>query len=159
MTETFSARPRTIVALAVVIIAGLVAAAALWAKATRPVRETLAAYTALITAANRQDIASAESLCSDRYRGLHRLRPAAEGGIVGLPRNIHKNFQAWRQGTNVWICPTNRVGPVYQFVREQGQWRFDGPVGLLRGRNELIMMPDLTDDSPPSPASNSPQPD
>ena len=68
------------------------------------------------------------------------MRPAHEGGIVGLPRNIHKNFQAWRQGPNVWLCPTNRVGPVYQFVRESGSWRFDGPVGILRGRGEFVRL-------------------
>ena len=70
----------------------------------------------------------------------HAPEPAREGGIVGLPRNIHKNFQAWRHGPHVWICPTNRVGPVYQFVREAGAWRFDGPVGILRGRGEVILM-------------------
>jgi hypothetical protein len=63
---------------------------------------------------------------------------ADEGGIVGLPRSINKNFQAWRQGPNVWICPTNRVGPVYQFVLEGDDWRFDGPVGVLRPHGEFL---------------------
>jgi hypothetical protein len=50
---------------------------------------------------------------------------------VNLPRNIHKNFKVWRSEPNVWLCPTNRGGPVYQFVKEGDDWRFDGPVGLL----------------------------
>ena len=69
------------------------------------------------------------SLCTARYLQAHPLAVAAEGGIIGVPRNINKNFKAWREGPNVWICPTNRIGPVYQFVFENGAWRFDGPVG------------------------------
>jgi hypothetical protein len=64
---------------------------------------------------------------------------------VGLPRNIHKNFQAWRHGKDVWICPTDRVGPIYQFVFEAGAWRFDGPVGILRARGEIVPTTGLTD--------------
>ena len=40
-----------------------------------------------------------------RYLRIHPLRPADEGGIVGLPRNIHKNFQAWRQGREHLALP------------------------------------------------------
>lgn len=151
----FQARPKSAAALVVLAIGGLAVVVAGWVRATRPVRETVGAYSALISAANRQDVEAAAQLCSTRYRRLHRLQPAEEGGIVGLPRNIHKNFQAWRQGENVWICPTNRVGPVYQFVHEAGRWRFDGPVGLLQGRNEFLPLPDLTDDGgrSPSPAA------
>ena len=78
------------------------------------------------------------SLCTARYLQAHPLAVAAEGGIVGIPRNINKNFQAWREGPNVWICPTNRIGPVYQFVFEKSDWRFDGPVGILRPRGEIV---------------------
>jgi hypothetical protein len=88
-------------------------------------------FAALITAANSQDLETANSLCTRRYRKTHTLEPAGEGGIVGLPRNVSKNFQAWQEGSHVLICPTNRVGPVYRFVQEDGCWRFDGPVGLL----------------------------
>jgi hypothetical protein len=126
------------VLLGVAVVAALVAAVVVAEAWTRPVRRAVASYTALLGAANRQDIDAARRLCSARYLKAHALEPASEGGIVGLPRNIHKNFQAWRQGPNVWLCPTNRVGPVYQFVLEAGAWRFDGPVGLLRGRNEFI---------------------
>ena len=92
----------------------------------------------LFTIANRPDLTDAErltraqSLCTARYLQAHPLAVAAEGGLVGVPRNINKNFKAWREGPNVWICPTNRIGPVYQFVFENGNWRFDGPVGILR---------------------------
>jgi hypothetical protein len=98
---------------------------------TAPVRGAVSTYTSLITAANHQDLAVANQLCTARYRRTHSLRAAPEGGIVGLPRNINKNFQAWRHGRAVWLCPTNRVGPVYQFLRESGTWKFDGPIGIL----------------------------
>ena len=64
---------------------------------------------------------------------------------MGIPRNINKNFQAWREGSNVWICPTNRIGPVYQFVFETGRWRFDGPVAILRARGEIVRTTELPD--------------
>jgi hypothetical protein len=73
---------------------------------------------------------------------------AAEGGISGIPRNLNKNFQAWRNGPNVWICVTNRVGPVYQFVEENGEWRFDGPIAILRPHGELIPIADLAEPIP-----------
>jgi hypothetical protein len=64
---------------------------------------------------------------------------------VGLPRNIHKNFQAWRHGKDVWICPTDRVGPIYQFVYEADGWKFDGPAGILRARGEIVPAGELPD--------------
>ncbi|MBX6312475.1 MAG: hypothetical protein IRY99_06080 [Isosphaeraceae bacterium] len=102
---------------------------------TAPVRGAVRCYHELLAAANRPggpDLDAARRLCSRRYLATHPLAPAAAGGLVGVPRNLHKNFQAWRQGPHVWLCPTNRVGPVYQFLYEEGRWRFDGPVGLLR---------------------------
>ncbi|SIO07234.1 hypothetical protein SAMN05444166_2305 [Singulisphaera sp. GP187] len=161
MIETVTARWK-VVALGLAITLMIGGAVVLMAIQTRPTREAVAAYTALFTAANRQDIEAATRLCSARYLRIHPLRPADEGGIVGLPRNIHKNFQAWRQGPNIWVCPTNRVGPVYQFVRERDAWRFDGPVGLLRGRGEFFPLSDLTDEGAPSldePPANPAQPD
>ena len=139
------------------IVAGVVGvlAVALIVTAVRtgPVRGSVRAYTELIGAANRQDVEAARRLCSSRYVRTHPLRTAPEGGIVGLPRNIHKNFQAWHEGPDVWLCPTNRVGPVYQFVRESGAWRFDGPVGLLRGNGRVDRFvdgeSDGTDATPP----------
>ena len=56
---------------------------------------------------------------------------APEGGLVDIPRNLHKNFKAWNEGPNVLICTSNRIGPIYQFVYEDGCWRFDGLVGIL----------------------------
>jgi hypothetical protein len=90
--------------------------------ATRPVREAVRAYTELMALGNREDLsdadrlAAARLLCSQRFRASGRLTLGPKGGIAGLPRTINKNFQAWREGPNVWICPTNRIGPVYQFV-------------------------------------------
>lgn len=116
---------------------------------TAPVRRSLQTYAQLITAANRQDVDQARQLCTDRYRRTHSLETAPEGGLVGLPRNIHTNFQAWRHGANVWICPSNRVGPIYQFVYEAGAWKFDGPVGLLRPRGVIEPMPEIPDSGTP----------
>jgi hypothetical protein len=117
--------------------------------ATQPVRGALRTCTELFTIANRPGLSAAErlnaarALCSRRYLQTHELKVADEGGLVGIPRNINKNFQAWREGPNVWICPTNRIGPVYQFVFEDGGWRFDGPVGILRPRGEMVPASEL----------------
>jgi hypothetical protein len=138
---------RRSVVLGLVVVAAFVAGLATMAIWTRPVRRSVAAYSELISIANRPDLApvdrlqQASRLCSKGYLRTHRLVLAEEGGIVGLPRSIHKNFQAWREGPNVWLCPTNRVGPVYQFVPEGDDWRFDGPVGVLRARG--VFVPDL----------------
>jgi hypothetical protein len=122
-----------------------VAGVAVW---TGPERGAVRTYSRLIGAANRQDAAEAAALCSSRYRATHPLKPAAEGGIVGLPRNMHPNFQVWRHGRDVWLCPTNRVGPVYQFVREPGGWRFDGPVGILMPGGRVEQLGDIGADEP-----------
>jgi hypothetical protein len=120
----------------------LIAAELAW---TRPVRAAVRTYSELIAAGNLNDLARARALCSSRYLETHSLRLADEGGLEGLPRNIHTNFQAWREGPNVWLCPTNRVGPIYQFVPEAGDWKFDGPVGLLQARGEIVRMPEVLD--------------
>jgi hypothetical protein len=122
--------------------AGLVAVAVGWLVWTGPERESVRAYTELLGAANGQDVVAARRLCSARYMQSHTLKPAPDGGLVGLPRNIHKNFQVWRNGQNVWLCPTNRVGPVYQFVHESGAWRFDGPVGILARGGQVMRLED-----------------
>lgn len=100
-------------------------------RQTRPVRDAVHTYTELISAANRRDLTALRSLCTEHYTATHRIKLAEEGGVVGFPRNIHKNFQAWREGDEVWLCPTNRVGPVFRFVEVQGRWKFDGVVGQL----------------------------
>ena len=127
----------------ILLLAAGLTGLAVW---TGPERDAVRVYNALTAAANRGAVEAARQLCSERYLAGHRLHPASEGGIVGLPRNIHKNFQAWRQGPNVWLCPTNRVGPVYQFVRGPLGSKFDGPVGLLQGRGDFVPMDDLTED-------------
>jgi hypothetical protein len=134
-------------AIALIVIGGL----AFEIVATRPVRGAVRTCAELFTIANRPDLDEAErlqtarSLCSARYLRTHTLALAAEGGIIGIPRNLNKNFKAWREGPNVRICTSNRIGPVYQFVFEDGGWRFDGPVGILRAWGELIPMADLPD--------------
>jgi hypothetical protein len=109
--------------------------------ATAPVRGALSVFTELVAVGNRVDrpaaerLAAARRLCSSRYLKVRSLALGPEGGIVGLPRAIDKNFQAWREGQCVWVSPTKRDSafrPVYQFIREEGEWRFDGPVAILR---------------------------
>jgi hypothetical protein len=119
--------------------------------ATQPVRGAMRTLSELFTIANRPDLSDTErltkaaSLCTARYVLAHPLAVAPEGGIVGIPRNINKNFKAWKEGPNIWICPTNRIGPVYQFVFENGTWRFDGPVGILRSWGEFVPTSELPD--------------
>jgi hypothetical protein len=134
-------------ALTMILLGGL----AFEIVTTQPVRGAMRTCAELFTVANRPGLSESErlraarALCSARYLQTHTLALAAEGGLVGIPRNLNKNFKAWREGPNVWICPTNRIGPVYQFVFENGGWRFDGPVGILRAWGEMVPMSDLPD--------------
>ncbi|MFM7318409.1 MAG: hypothetical protein ACKO5E_15805 [bacterium] len=112
------------------------------ALSTRETRAGVTAYTRLTAAVNTQDIEKVRSLCTARYLATHQLRASASGGMVGFPRFIHKNFQAWREGDAVWLCPTNRVGPIYQFLKEDGEWKYDGLIGLLRSGNQILVMPE-----------------
>jgi hypothetical protein len=136
-------------AVVLILVAGMVYEIV----ATQPVRGALYACSELLTAANRPDLrpeerlAAARSLCTRRYLSTHKLDLARDGqGLVGIPRNLNKNFKAWREGDDVWICPTNRIGPVYQFVLEDGAWRFDGPVGILRPMGQMVPMEDVPED-------------
>ena len=145
-SEALSGRRRLLWAVgAVVLAAGLIG---FEAYRTRAVRGAVRSFAALITAANDGNLAAAEALCSRAYRARYRLELAPEGGIVGLPRNFHKNFQAWRHDRDVWICPTSRAGPVYRFIFEDGAWRFDGPIGLLRPDGRVEPMPPTGEDLP-----------
>jgi hypothetical protein len=140
-----------VILIAALIILLCAAGLAFEVITTQPVRGAMRTCSAIFTVANRPDLTdsarldAARSLCSARYLKAHPLALAAEGGLSGFPRNINKNFKAWREGVNVWICPTNRVGPVYQFVLENGDWRFDGPVAILRPWGEIVRASDLPD--------------
>lgn len=109
-----------------------------WIAGLRATHGAVASYVALISAANAGDLEGVRRVCSERYLASNSIQAAKEGGVVGLPRNMHKNFQAWRRGDHVLLCPTNRVGPVYRFVREGGAWKFDGPAGVLRPGGQLV---------------------
>jgi len=135
--------------VAIALIAGIIGEV-VW---TRPERESVGTFTELIDAANLPDLSRARRLCSASYLRRHALEAAPEGGLVGLPRTIHKNFQAWRHGQNVWLCPSNRIGPVFQFVFEDGRWKFDGPIGLLQARGRFVRSPDDSE----MPASDQPE--
>ncbi len=134
-------RSRTIatIMISIACAVGGIAGLAAWTASTCAAVQV---YTALLAAANRQDVSGATALCSSRYRASHTLRPAPDGGLVGLPRNIHKNFQVWRHGAQVWLCPTNRIGPIYQFIYEDDAWRFDGPIGVLMPGNRVERLED-----------------
>lgn len=125
--------PRRLWALAALVAFALLALAA--SRGVRPLRMTrggVATFTRLVASANIGDLDAVRSLCSRRYLASSRIERAPEGGVVGLPRVIHRNFQAWVEGNDVWLCPTDRVGPVYRLVLEGGSWKFDGLVGLLQ---------------------------
>ena len=133
-------------------VAAVAAASALLAfevLATRPEREAVRSLSELMTLANLPDLSvdeltrRASFLCSRHYLETHTLEPAPEGGLVGFPRNLNKNFKVWRERGNVWIRPTDRVGPVYQFVEEAGRWKFDGPVGILDPQGAFIPAAEL----------------
>lgn len=134
-------RNATIAAAAVALLAGVLA----WEfVATRPVRGAVRAYADLIAVANRpgltdgQRIEAARPYFSSRRLAESPIRVAAEGGVEGLPRAVGKNFRAWREGADVWLCPTGRTGVVYKLIEEGGRWRLDGLVGYLTARNELM---------------------
>jgi hypothetical protein len=138
---------RVLVAGILVVLAGLGLAYEI--ISTGPVRQAVRVYAELISVGNRPDLSDAErlaaarKLCSSRFVTARTLQLGPEGGIAGLPRSMNKNFQAWRHGPNVWLCPTNRIGPVYQFVSENGEWRYDGLIALLRPKGELIQAKDM----------------
>jgi hypothetical protein len=144
-------RKRTLIisgAVVLILLGGL----AYEIVSTGPVRGAVRTCSELLTIANRPDLkrderlAAARSLCTRRYLRTHKLEVAQSGeGLVGVPRNFNRNFKAWRNGPNVWLCPTNRIGPIYQFIHEDGAWRFDGPVGILRPWGEIVPMADMPD--------------
>ena len=133
-----------VVLLITLIVVALVAGLAFEIVATQPVRGALRTCSELFTIANRPDLvdserlAAARSLCTQRYLKEHPLAVSPEGGLVNIPRNLNKNFKAWREGPNVLICTSNRIGPIYQFAYEGDRWRFDGLVGILRPRGEVV---------------------
>ncbi|MDX2035935.1 MAG: hypothetical protein SFX72_04740 [Isosphaeraceae bacterium] len=99
-------------------------------------------YTRLLDASFAGDLDRVAELCTERRVAAFPLRTAPEGGVVGLPRGINKNFQVWLEGDEVRLCPTNRVGPVYRFRYENGDWRFDGPAGILRPGGVFLPLPE-----------------
>ena len=146
---TSPARTSLVAAVVAAVLGGGIAYEAI---ATAPVRGALRVFTGLVMLGNRLDLpqeerlTKARALCSSRYLATRPLSLSSEGGIKGVPRAIDKNYQAWREGPNVWICPTKRdssVRPVYQFVREGGHWRFDGPVAILRPGGEVVPTSEL----------------
>ncbi|WP_337177579.1 hypothetical protein [Paludisphaera sp.] len=138
---TTTTRNVLIAGAAVVALAGLLAYEIV---ATRPVREAVRAYSDLIAVANHPGMTDADRAAAARpYFSSRRLasgsiRFATEGGVEGLPRSIGRNFRAWREGGEVWLCPTGRTGVVHRLVEEDGRWKLDGLVGYLRGTGELI---------------------
>ncbi len=113
---------------------GALLVAIVWIAAvvTAPERDALRTYTRLVTAANRGDVEAVQGLCTTRFLSENPPRLADEGGLVGLPRAIHKNYQIWRSGRDIHICPSNRVGVVFRMVRSGEAWLFDGLVGVTR---------------------------
>jgi hypothetical protein len=132
------------VAVTLLLIAGV----AFEIVTTQPVRGAMRTCSELFSAGNRpgltddQRLDAARALCSARYLQTHALAVAPEGGLVGIPRNINMHFKAWREGQSVWVCTRDRVGPVYQFVYEDGRWKFDGAVALIDRFGRMLRTPD-----------------
>jgi hypothetical protein len=131
------------------VVAALLGGLAFEIITTQPVRGALRTCSELFTVANRPDLLDSErleaarALCTKRYLREHPLAASREGGLVNIPRNLNKNFKAWRDGQSVLICTSNRVGPIYQFVYEDGRWRFDGLFGILRSWGEVVKTSEL----------------
>lgn len=124
---------RAILGGSLTVLVGLAMArpVARWSRSQMMARRALATFVKLLAAANAQDLPAARGLCTDRFLTLNPPEASPGGGLVGLPRNIHRNFQVWSDGGEVFLCPTDRVGPIYRFVREGDEWKFDGPAGML----------------------------
>ena len=157
LTATLMSKPRTAL-ICSAVVALLLAGLAFEVVTTQPVRGAMRTCAELFAIANQLELAdragpearrrlleAAGERCSTRYRRTHPLVAAPHGGLVGIPRFINKNFKAWREGPNVWVCPRDRFGPVYQFVLEDGRWRFDGPIGELRPWGEIVRSSELAD--------------
>ena len=106
-------------------------------------RRAVAVYARLIAGANAQDLPAVRSLCAARYLQAHPIERSKNGGLVGFPRQIHPNYQVWRQGGEVWLCQGNRVGVVVRFVPEGEVWKYAGVVGILRSDGRIASANDL----------------
>ncbi len=150
--------------IGLLVIAAVVAICLFEINHTRSTRQSMASYYRLVLAGNRQDIETARKYCSTRFLENHSLTLAPEGGLEGLPRGIDQNYKVWKQGNNVWLCPTDLTGPIYQFVQEDSVWKFDGLVGLLRPGHVILPLPaegrvqDSSESSEPSRAAGQPEP-
>jgi hypothetical protein len=144
------AGPR-LVFLIITIVLVLLGGLAYEVVSTRPVRGAVRTCSELFTIANRDDLTDSErlsaarALCSTQYLRKHPLALAPEGGIVNIPRNINMHFTAWHEGPNIWICPRDRIGAVYQFVFEDESWRFDGLIANLDRYGQIVRASDFSE--------------
>ena len=135
-------RRRILLGIAILAVVGGPVGLAIRRLATT--RGAVHTYARLIACANAQDLVAIRSLCTDRYLSNHEIKAARQGGVVGLPRQIHPNYQVWVEGDQVWLCQGNRVGLVVRFVWVAGRWLYDGEVGLLKGDGRIVV-PDPED--------------
>ena len=141
-------RPRLVLIGAAIVLL-LLGGLAFEVISTQSVRGAVRTCSELFTIANRDGLTDSErltaarALCSTRYLQKHPLALAPEGGIVNIPRNINMHFKAWHDGPNIWICPRDRVGPVYQFVFEDGRWRFDGLIANMDRYGQIVRAVDF----------------
>ncbi len=129
-----SARRAGWVAVATVLSAVLAGPAWRGARSLMRTRRAVATFVAILAAAEARDLDAVRPLCTARYLRESPPRLATGGGLIGLPRRLHKNFRVWSRGDEVWLCPTDRSSrvPVYRLAVEGGVCRFDGLVGLIR---------------------------
>jgi hypothetical protein len=119
-------------ALIATIAAILLSVPVSWAvRSLMMTRGGVTAFAVILDTANDGDVEAVKPLCSEQYRNTHEFENAPEGGVAGFPRTMHSNFAAWVEGDDVLLCPTDRIGPVYRLIYQDGNWKFDGLVGLL----------------------------
>ncbi len=144
----FPKMPRWVWPVGLLMVVALIAFAPRWVATLRDTHDAIAVYSELLGAANAQNVAGVGQLCTRTYLNAHPVRVAKEGGVIGLPRTIHPNFQAWRDRDDILLCPANRIGPVYRIKKENGSWKFDGPIGILRPGGAIVRS-DEGEDGPP----------
>ena len=152
MTKTRTALIST--AIVAILLAGLV----FEVVTTQPVRGAMRTCSELFTIANRLELTEPDAARATRAmlggarRALlgslpsHRIRwpwpPKGESSAFrATSTRTSKRGEKDRTSGSV---PTNRIGPVYQFVFEDGRWRFDGLVAILGPWGEIVRTQDLT---------------
>ncbi len=105
---------------------------------TAPSRAVLRTLVDLQIAAEAGDLEQARSLCTERFLDEVGLQQTEAGSFFQVPVTLEKNYRLWRRTDGViWLRPTDIRGPVYQFLRDDDHWRFDGLIARDEYRGRL----------------------